>query len=307
MKFLHYSPVCGAVAIWLATLLPQTAAAQNTQKPPKLVAPKTDPDKIYDAVSEPALPVVGLEAYSQFIDDHLNFPVTALQRRVQGTDSVQFVIEKNGTTSSFILLKGFDPDCDAEALRVLKSAPKWKPARHRGDVVRQRVTIPVTFALPDLPSGGGAFKADSALIAGGKNPRIQAPSSHTADPIVVRTEASPTQPAPGTTLPNGLKVVEPATKALPPGGTAAFFAWIQQNIQYPEAARRAKAEGKVQVEFMIEPDGTLSNAKVLSHLPFGLEQEAIRLILSAPKWTPAQYDGRAIRQKMVLPVIFQLQ
>ncbi len=285
-----------------------SAPAYGQKKPPKLVAPKTDPNQIYDAVAEPAVPVVGFEVYAQFIDDHLNFPTAALQRRVQGTDSVQFIVEKNGSTTGFVLLSAFDAECDAEALRVLKMAPKWKPARHKGEVVRQRVTIPVTFSLPDLPSGGGAFRSDSALLPTGKpgEASIQPPSSHTNDPIVINRDAPIPAPAVGTTLPNGLKVVEPATKASPPGGTDAFFAWIQQNIQYPVAARRAKSEGKVQVEFIIEPDGTLSNVKVLSHLPFGLDQEAIRVIKSAPKWTPAMYDGRSIRQKMVLPVIFQL-
>ena len=243
---------------------------------------------------------------------------------MQGTDSVQFVIEKNGSTSTFTLVKGFDAECDAEALRVMKQAPKWKPAKHRGEVVRQRVTIPVTFALPDLPAGSSALRADSALLPG-SGPgaaSIQPPSAHTSDPITVKRDASVpppapssaptpkapagTSPAPGTTLPNGLKVVTPATRATPPGGTDAFFAWIQQNIQYPVAARRAKAEGKIQVEFIIEPDGSLSSVKVLNHLPFGLDAEAIRLIKSAPNWTPAQYDGRSIKQKMVLPVIFQL-
>ncbi len=293
-----------AGALLFAAIVPATA--QNGKKPPKLVAPTADPNKIYDAVAEPAVPVVGFEVYAQFIDDHLNFPAAALQRRVQGTDSVAFVVEKNGTTTNFVLVKGFDAECDAEALRVLKLAPKWKPGKHRGQPVRQRVTIPVTFALPDLPGGGGAFKSDSAVLAGGRDPKIKAPSAHTSDPITIRTEAAPAQLGPGATLANGQKVVEPATKAEPPGGTDAFFTWLQENIRYPEAARRAKAEGKLQVEFMIEPDGSLTNVKPLNHLPFGLEQEAIRLILSAPKWTPAKHDGRAIRQKMVLPVIFQL-
>lgn len=302
------SPLLRLLHSTVGVLVLATAAPAYGQKPPKLVAPTTDPNRIYDAVAEPAVPIVGFEGYAQFIDDHLNFPTAALQRRVQGTDSVQFVIEKNGSTSGFVLVRAFDAECDAEALRVLKMAPKWKPARHKGQVVRQRVTVPVTFSLPDLPSGGGAFRSDSALLPS-SNPadaRIQAPSSHTGDPITISRDAPIPAPAPGTTLPNGLKVVEPATKASPPGGTDAFFAWLQQHIQYPVAARRAKAEGKVQVEFIIEPDGSLSNVKVLTHLPHGLEQEAIRLIKSAPKWTPAVYDGRSIRQKMVLPVIFQL-
>ena len=97
----------------------------------------------------------------------------------------------------------------------------------------------------------------------------------------------------------------PESAATYPGGTDAFFAWVKQNIKYPAAAKAQKLEGKVKVEFIIEPDGSLTNAKILNHLGGGLEQEALRLIAVSPKWTAAVYQGKPIRSKMVLPIIFQ--
>ena len=284
----------GGLALSSAPVLAQAG------KPPKLVAPKEDPNRVYDAVAEPAVPLVGYEGYSQYIDDHLNYPTSALRRGVQGTDSVQFIVEKNGTTSTFTLVKGFDAECDAEALRILKAAPRWAPARHKGQPVRQRMIIPITFALPDAPGAGKAFAADSAHLGAATRAGANAPQGATE--TIIRTEPTPAPSA----LPGGTQEVKPEAKAEPPGGTDAFFAWIQQNLRYPEAARRAKHEGKVQVEFIIEPNGTLSNVKALTPAGFGLREEAIRVIQSAPPWTPARYQGRAIKQKMVLPVIFQL-
>ncbi|MBC8084688.1 MAG: energy transducer TonB, partial [Hymenobacter sp.] len=65
-------------------------------------------------------------------------------------------------------------------------------------------------------------------------------------------------------------------------------------------------EGRVMVEFIIQKDGSLTDAKVLKPLGSGLDQEALRLIKTAPKWTPATYQGQPLKQKMVLPVLFQL-
>jgi periplasmic protein TonB len=278
---------------FLGTLTLAPALAQNGQKPPKLVTPKEDPNRIFDALAEPATPVGGGEAYGRYLDDHLNYPTRALEKRVQGTDSVSFVVEKNGTISNVTLVKGFDPDCDAEALRVVKAGPKWKPGKHRGQVARQRVTLPIVFAL--APATGQALRSDSATI-----PAAARPTASTSSPTVVTNTPIP---PPST---DGLKLVQPEKGAQPVGGTDAFFAWVQKNIQYPEAAKRQHLEGKVRVEFTIEPDGSLTNIKALNHLAGGLEQEAIRVIKSAPKWEPAMYQGQPMRQKMVVPVIFQL-
>jgi protein TonB len=275
-----------APALLLGLAAP-AAYAQNGQKPPKLIAPKEDPNRIFDALAEPAEPIGGGDAFSRYLDDHLNYPTRALEKRIQGTDSVSFVVEKNGTISNVTLVKGFDADCDAEALRVVKASPKWKPGKHRGQVARQRLTVPIVFAL--APATASAMRGDSAVLP------------------TAGTLGNPGTPGlPGTAATNGMKIVQPETGAQPVGGTDAFFAWVQQSIKYPEAARRQGLEGKVRVEFTVEPDGSLTNIKLLNHLAGGLEQEAIRVIKSAPKWEPAKFQGQPMRQKMVVPVIFQL-
>ena len=86
----------------------------------------------------------------------------------------------------------------------------------------------------------------------------------------------------------------------------AFFAYLKNNQQYPAKARKNKVQGKVMVSFTVEKDGKLTDLKVEKKLGNGLDEEALRLLEKGPKWLPAQCKGEPIRQKMILPVIFQL-
>jgi protein TonB len=113
-------------------------------------------------------------------------------------------------------------------------------------------------------------------------------------------------PATASSQKPGTTVVQADQPARPVGGTEAFFEWIQKNQQYPALARQRKVEGRVMMEFMVQKDGTLTDAKVLKPLGSGLDQEALRLLKAAPKWQPATYQGQPVKQKMVLPVLFQL-
>ncbi|QNH62951.1 energy transducer TonB [Hymenobacter sediminicola] len=258
------------LALVAALALPAATHAQQ-----KLKYPKPQPDQIYDAVAQPAVPVGGVEAYAQYLADHQQYPTAALQRGAAGTVTVTFVVEKSGVISGPVVAAPLDPDLDAEALRLIKAGPKWTPAQHKGAKVRQRVTVPISF---QIPAG-----ADEAI-----------PTAGTAAPT-----------APGT--PAGTTVVKADHPARPVGGEEAFFDWIQKNQKYPALARQRKLEGRVMVEFIVQKDGSLTDIDVLKPLlGSGLEQEALRLIKAAPKWSPATYQGQPVKQKMVLPVLFQL-
>ncbi|KAA9338603.1 energy transducer TonB [Hymenobacter busanensis] len=258
-----------------ALLLAATPAALAQQK---LKYPKASPVDIYDAVEKPAVPIGGVEAYANYLGDKLNYPTVALQAGVEGTVETTFVVEKTGYTSGWTVTKSLSPECDAEALRLIKAGPRWKPAEHRGGVVRQRVTVPITFKMP--LGAGGAAPQDPAAQAG-----------------VAAGAASSSA---------GPQVVTPDEPARPVGGTDAFFEWVQKNQKYPALAWQRKIQGKVMMEFMIEKDGSLSNIKPVKRLGSGLDEEAIRLIKASPKWEPAKYKGQPVRQKMVLPILFQL-
>ncbi|GAB2969719.1 hypothetical protein GCM10027048_45780 [Hymenobacter coalescens] len=265
------------LALLLAALGTAATPAAQAQKV-KLKYPKQPAaSDIYDATEKPAEPAGGAQAYADYLGDKLNYPTAALQAGVQGTVEVTMVVEKTGATSNWQVTKSLLPECDAEALRLVKAGPRWKPAEHRGGVVRQRVTLPITFQIP-----AGSEAAAGSAAAG-------------AD----QSSAAPAADA-------GLQTITPDEPARPVGGTDAWFEWVQQTLKYPALARQRKIQGKVQMEFFIEKDGSLSNIKPVRRLGSGLDEEAIRIVKSSPKWQPAKYKGQPIRQKMVLPILFQL-
>ena len=83
----------------------------------------------------------------QFIAENVRLPKCVTDAGVKGRCIVEFVVEKDGTISDFKILRSLHKDCDAEAIRVLKKMPRWKPGMERGKPVRVKYTVPVEFRL----------------------------------------------------------------------------------------------------------------------------------------------------------------
>jgi len=92
----------------------------------------------------------------------------------------------------------------------------------------------------------------------------------------------------------------------PVGGLKAFYDYVNVNLKYPEEAKTKKIEGRVHVTFVVETDGSLSNVKVSKGLGSGCDEEATRLIKSAPKWTPGKQGGSPVRVEITRPITFKL-
>lgn len=92
-----------------------------------------------------------------------------------------------------------------------------------------------------------------------------------------------------------------------PGGDAAMYQWMSQNIRYPASAAEEGASGRVIVGFTIEKDGSISNARVLRGRHTALDNEALRLVKTMPRWTPAKRNNSPLRTSYTLPVTFRLQ
>jgi len=94
--------------------------------------------------------------------------------------------------------------------------------------------------------------------------------------------------------------------AAPIGGMPAFYEFIGKKLKYPAQARRMGIEGKVFVEFVIERDGTITDVKAIKGIGAGCDEEAVRVVQSAPKWKAGKQRGKPVRQRMVLPIAFKL-
>jgi protein TonB len=96
------------------------------------------------------------------------------------------------------------------------------------------------------------------------------------------------------------------TPAAPKGGFGAFYQDIGDRIRYPAPARRMRIEGKVFVEFVINRDGSIQDVRAVKGIGAGCDEEAVRVIQTAPEWVPARQRGKTVRQRMVLPITFKL-
>ena len=85
----------------------------------------------------------------KFIQSNLVYPQEAISAGVEGKVFVEFYIEKDGSVTNGKVLKGIGYGCDEEALRVVGLMPKWRPCKVRGESVRVRQTLPITFVLGD--------------------------------------------------------------------------------------------------------------------------------------------------------------
>lgn len=93
----------------------------------------------------------------------------------------------------------------------------------------------------------------------------------------------------------------------PPGGMSALLQYIGKNIKYPPMALRNQVEGKVFVNFVIGPDGSISDVKVQKGIGSGCDEEAARVIKGLPKWTPGKQNGRAVSVSYAVPVTFAIR
>jgi len=91
-----------------------------------------------------------------------------------------------------------------------------------------------------------------------------------------------------------------------PGGMGAMMKFIRDNMKYPPQARRMGIEGSVFVEFVVNAQGTISDAKVIKGIGGGCDEEALRVVGKMPPWKPGKQNGKAVRVRFVLPVKFIL-
>lgn len=91
------------------------------------------------------------------------------------------------------------------------------------------------------------------------------------------------------------------------GGEDALMQYLQNNIKYPEYAKNNKIGGTVQVEFVVNEDGTISNEKVVKGIKGGCDEEALRVIKKMPRWKPGKENGKPVSVYYTIPIVFKYQ
>jgi TonB family protein len=92
-----------------------------------------------------------------------------------------------------------------------------------------------------------------------------------------------------------------------PGGPAALMEFLSQNVKYPVEAHKAGVQGRVIANFVVEKDGSITEAKIVKSVSPELDAEALRVINSMPNWMPGKQNGEPVRVKYTVPITFKLQ
>lgn len=241
------------------------------------------PSEANDTVTHEVVEVMpefpgGFGACMNFLARNMRYPKKAFIKGEEGRVIVQFVVNRNGNLSDISIVQSVSPSLDAEARRVIKSMPKWKPGTQNGKPVRVRFTLPLVFKLNN--------EKDSTITI--------------VDSILTKPEE--------TAKANKDKVhLFIDKKPEFPGGINVFMKWVAKNMKYPAVAQKEKQQGQVIVGFIVEKDGSITNAKIEQSVSPTLDAEALRLVKAMPAWIPAEAKGEAVRSYYSLPFTFNLR
>jgi TonB family protein len=133
----------------------------------------------------------------------------------------------------------------------------------------------------------------------------------TADKVDVEMQQDVSQLSEVVVVGYGAENIAPEEKptiefATPHGGRIAYKQYLEKNIKYPEEALQNEIEGKVTIQFTVEPSGKLTDFKVLKGIGYGCDEEVIRLIRKGPKWTATKRDDEVVRDKVKVRLRFRL-
>ncbi|MDD3040938.1 energy transducer TonB [Bacteroides sp.] len=132
------------ISYFIVLIMSLTVYAHSTKAD---VNPNQSDDKVYKRVNVmPSYPG-GAEGILSFIAKNIRYPKDALESGKQGTVICEFIINKDGSFSDIVVKKSIFPSLDKEAIRVIKSFPKWKPGLEDGKAVRILYSLPVNFRI----------------------------------------------------------------------------------------------------------------------------------------------------------------
>jgi len=216
---------------------------QSLQQPP----PEKKEEEIFMVVENMPEYPGGNGAMMKFISDTIRYPVEAQQKGIQGSVICNFVVMKDGSISDVQIVRGVDPLLDAEALRVLKLMPDWKPGKQRGQSVNVRFTLPVVFRLM------------------GNEPKVIVDELRTNErDLLVQASMS--------------------SNFIFPGEENGLFKFVSDRIKYPVEAQKNGGQGLVDASFKVDNTGNITDMKIESGENEILNNEVLRVIREMPQW-----------------------
>ena len=113
----------------------------------KVIVASEEPEKIFEVVEQPPSFPGGDAALMEYLNNNISYPAIAVDMKIQGKVSCSFVVGKDGSIQDVRVERSVDGSLDKEAVRVIKSMPRWIPGRQGGNAVKVKYYLPVTFRL----------------------------------------------------------------------------------------------------------------------------------------------------------------
>lgn len=207
-----------------------------------------------------------VEEFTKWCSTQVNYPEEALANNITGSVYIRFIIDTAGVVSDIKVSKSAHPLLDNEAVRVISSSPKWDPVTVKGKKANVSFLFPVVFNMKKA-------RNDTSIVHARFNHK----------------------------------------------GHTNFMKWVAENIVYPKKAAKAGYTGTVAIAFDISAGGYVSNVNVISsaatreynnnfstrELASLLDAEAVRVVSSSPKWTPAMKDCQPVKASYKVAIVFQ--
>ena len=215
-----------------------------------------------------------LNAFRNWMQAQIQYPVQAAAKNISGRVIFEFVVEKDGTTSSFKVLKSPDAMLSAEVERAFKTSPKWEAGEQMGKKVRVKYTVPIVFNMQ------GTEEKKTELVVANEILAI-----NNSEPYI-KVEKMPTFQG---------------------GDLNAYRNWVQSQIQYPAEAAAKNISGRVIFSFVVEKDGSSSDFTIMASPDKLLSAEVERVFKTSPKWEAGTQRGEKVRVKYTVPIVFKMQ
>ena len=212
------------------------------------------------------------------IGKNFNYPEEAIEKGIQGRVNIMFIIQKDGSIGN-VRMRSPDKILEAEAARIISLLPKMAPGEHKGKKVRVPFSIPITFKLE-----------------GKKEREITWKENHdgSVDVPFAVIEVVPVFP--------GCEDAEDKRDCF----NAMMQKHIGKNFRYPEEAQEKGIQGRVNVMFTIQEDGSIGNVRKRGPDKI-LEDEAARIISLLPQMTAGENGGKKARVPFSIPITFNLK
>lgn len=256
-----------------AAAIASDATKTPESETPVIATTAAPDDKVYTIVEKkPEFPG-GERALMNHIITNLRYPEAAEKANIQGRVIATFVVKNDGSIDDVKIVRSVDPDIDAEAIRLIKSLPKFTPGTVDGKPVNVQYTLPLIFKLTDeegIPQPDNASGSKMAPVNAGNQ-------------VFSTVEQKPEFP----------------------GGEIGLVNYIAKNIRYPESAKEKNIEGRVVARFVVNSDGTIGDVEIVRGIDPDIDAEAVRVIKSLPKFTPAKINDKPVSVWYTLPLMFK--